>query len=1099
MSATGQPVNDNSMRNDFLSARAAAGRPDDGWMRALVEGAPAGGAQTVRPSATTPAAAPSTGDDGTANDAGQPFGARLSNVLKAAPARAAKTFTGDVKGSWDQLKSDFLDNFTVLTPQQRQAFEKGSVWDGIKAGFDRELSTGKMAVDAFKLAMSPLSAALDTGADYEGQAVHALIPGVKADDVRKGVNQALTLLGPEAGGEAGLAEGAGAEGVGAKPAAAAGAKPASPNPALSGEGLGEGAQTQKPARAFDLAGEEPGSDLKITPDVRAKAKAFLSGFGADNPVNIHLNMLADPATRGEAVNQVAKVIPKDGVKPIDVTMMGAYSLNLQPEEVMAAIRPQFPSDETMAAAAMVINSGGKAVWDLANKAAESGAPEDTEAAVRAYAQFNDFIGAFRGAKTDWGRAGRIQQEVQGAFDPYTKHIMEVAQNIGTSNMEEVIRKVASLDDPAKVPGWVSTLRWMGGREGMLYGWYNYLLSNPATVVKKLASDFSIGLWNVGTRLAAEKLGSGAVAQGESMHLLSGYVGSMSDALRAAGKAIKAGQSQFYGDYQSLFDGKVLSRNNLLGDAAPEAVSSPYRAALEYLKSAMPTAWIGAADDFAKVANYRAELHAQAWRQASSEIAMREEAAAKGAKQGNLPPMGVQERYRYLLDNVPSDMHDQAVAAALKNTLSDPLEGLAKSFQETVDQVNVGPVPLGRLIIPFTKIATNVMRMAYRNSPIGAVPFLRSQALRADLLAGGARRDIALAQMGMGTAAALIFGTMVMKGLITGRGPSSPGLQRERENAHIPPYSMQIGGKWYGYNRVEPVATTIGAIADTMELMHYASDEDGEQLATSLVLGTGNAMTSKTYLSGMSNFLEALNEPDRNGKRWTENLLDSFAVPQGVSGIENAGDPWVRAHYGLMDSIEARTPGFAEKLPPARDVWGDPLPRSQGAAPFASGSFLANMLSPVREAPGQDSANPIDKWIWTNRSAFPDSDQGRAGISAPGQIFSQGGTRLKLTPQQLDRLKALAGNEAKEPASGLGAKDALNALVSGSHPNQGLQATWNRASPERRALMVGSIWNEYRDRAKAQLLKEDGNLRDTLDAAQRTRNSKLTAPNFGAGP
>jgi hypothetical protein len=87
----------------------------------------------------------------------------------------------------------------------------------------------------------------------------------------------------------------------------------------------------------------------------------------------------------------------------------------------------------------------------------------------------------------------------------------------------------------------------------------------------------------------------------------------------------------------------------------------------------------------------------------------------------------------------------------------------------------------------------------------------------------------------------------------------------------------------------------------------------------------------------------------------------------------------------------------------------------------------------------DNAQPIDKWIWDNRGAFPDADNGRLGLSRPGQVqsFDVGpvSAQVKLTDRQLDRLRELTGNELKDPSTGLGARDALNALVEGDYPRR----------------------------------------------------------------
>lgn len=1133
------------LSNDFASTRARASAGDDAWMRQLAGEAPA--AQPERPAGPSPAApasparpapagspSPSSTSkpDPYADNPSQPFGLRFENWGMRL-ARGAQNAVMAPEGSRDktlgqaiseglagvpaEIGKEFVDNLHAFT---NDAFLPVNVQE-LKKRLGQ--GVGSPALDLVNAALSPLTGALTSAAgrpaEQQTGVRREIIGNVLSGAIPIGDLSKIPLLfksakvAEEGAGAAkaamGAAQGA-AESVSTPGDAGAGFK-TNPNKIQQERDL-EGAQRdgtekaqQAKPRAFDIAGEEPGSDLKITPELRQRAADFLAGK-RDNPIDVHLDQLGgDDVSRRDAVMQVAKVIPKDEVKPIDVSTMGAYSLNLSPDEVMTQIRPNFPSDEVFAAAAMVQNSAAKQFWQAARTAMETGTPEATEAATRAYALFNKYTGAFRDAKTDWGRAGRIQQEAMGLRDDYTKHIQDIIANVGPENVEEVIRKVNNLDDPAKVSPFVSSLRWMTSREGMLYGWYNWLLSNPAVIVKKITSDASIALGNLAVRGTAETLGrmglnSGQVQAGETMALFHGYVGSMGDAFRAAGKALKSGQSQFVGNYNSLMDGQLLDRAAKLANGAPEALpaNAPTAHALDYLRMAMPTSWIGAADDFAKMANYRAELHALVFREASARLAQRTEAAANGGGKGNLPEQSLAEMVHDLVNNVSPEMHGKAVDAALRNTLAEPLDGIFKGMQDQiVDRMNIplpkgGQIPVGRIIMPFTKISANVMRMMYRNSPLPlAFP---TASFKADMLAGGARRDLANAQVGLGTAATLAIAAAVMAGRMTGEGPGAPELARQRRDAGIPSYSIKMpDGKWYDMHKIAPLGDMYATIADTIELMRYAKDEDNAQLATSLALGVGHTMLSQPYLSGFADTLEAMNGNDRSGERWFQNMGASFAAPGIGVGLERATDPWMRSHRDLVSTIASRTPGWAENLPPLRNRWGDPLARAEG---FPEIGGISRMLSPVG-VKDPEQAEPIDRWIWTHRDAFPDGPDGKLGLNKPGAVMTLGGAHVQLNDQQLDRRIVLAGNEAKD-ANGLGAKDALNALVNGNHPDDLLQERFNRSTPERQAVMVAHLWTQYRNRADAQLLNEDQNLRDTLHANAEGRAARLRGPVLDGG-
>ena len=218
---------------------------------------------------------------------------------------------------------------------------------------------------------------------------------------------------------------------------------------------------------------------------------------------------------------------------------------------------------------------------------------------------------------------------------------------------------------------------------------------------------------------------------------------------------------------------------------------------------------------------------------------------------------------------------------------------------------------------------------------------------------------------------------------------------------------------------------------------------------------------------------------------------------------------MRAHYSLLDGIEARLPMVSQDLPPDRTLWGDPIPKQDGfiPAPGLSGTGVARAISPVTYGPPSESAEPIDKWIWENRAAFPHSDTGQLDLRKPGavQSFAMGpkvNVPLQLSPAQLDRFQEQAGNGLKMPGTGLGAKDFLNALVRGDNPDADAQRNWNQADPAMRALIVQKVVSGMRGAAKKQLLVEFPDLRDAVQMGAYARAAQLSGANSvreGAGP
>jgi hypothetical protein len=822
----------------------------------------------------------------------------------------------------------------------------------------------------------------------------------------------------------------------------------------------------------------------------AMKSADFSATGA-NPVKVNLNMINGPADLKDAIARVSAQIPAQAVRHNDAVLEAAHSLGMDAETFLAGPGRAL-GDSEVVGLRMVANDVARQALDHFKAAALPGADEEAKAtALASYAKFNDLIAYMEGAKAESGRSVQAWGiQVAGMRVPYADAVKRIAAVAGEPGSPEFLERMAALETPEQVAAAARATRSMTARDWMMYGWYNALLG-PRTVVKKGLSDAFMGLWNLTTRYAAERMGpEGGVQAGETAALLQGYKQSFGDALALARKAFIEGRSQFHGGSQFL---ESFDHGQALADSAPQvAEEAPTMAMRDFMrvaaspKSYLPTTWIGAIDDFATMLNYQAERHALAYRWA----------AGKGLEGDEL-----QSAIANVTSANPSWLHHQATAAALQNTFKEPLEGVAANLAAMVDGMNI-PVghgtnfelPVGRIIMPFVKIPTNIARWSYTNSPLPLL--MPSSRITEQLAAGGAAKDLALARIGLGTALSTSLAGLALSGTITGRGPSDPQLQRAWQAAHGGDmrHSVRVGDQYYTYNSVEPVGLMAGIVADTYDIMRFAKEEDSGQAALSLVFGAGEALMSKTYLEGVAELFKALEDPDKQSARWFDKLVASAAVPNTVAQFAQALDPWMRQHYHLLDAIEAKLPYLSQGLPPQRTLWGDAIPAKDGYAPFFTGTAAAKMLSPITVGPKAD-AEPIDKWIFDNRMAFPRGPDNKLGITKPGivQNFAAGphiDAQVELTPEQHDRLQVLAGNELKDPTTGMGAKDTLNALVEGRGAGS-MQRQWDTATNAERALVVQTVVNKFRAAAKQQLIGEFPDLQDAVSAGWQARSNALT--------
>ncbi len=90
-----------------------------------------------------------------------------------------------------------------------------------------------------------------------------------------------------------------------------------------------------------------------------------------------------------------------------------------------------------------------------------------------------------------------------------------------------------------------------------------------------------------------------------------------------------------------------------------------------------------------------------------------------------------------------------------------------------------------------------------------------------------------------------------------------------------------------------------------------------------------------YLRGVSDMIRAVDDPDRFGRRWVNNLAGT-AIPTGLAQIARLQDPTFRDARSIIDKLKSRIPGQRETLQPRLDPFGEPI--------VAQGSVGPDILS-----------------------------------------------------------------------------------------------------------------------------------------------------------
>jgi hypothetical protein len=252
-------------------------------------------------------------------------------------------------------------------------------------------------------------------------------------------------------------------------------------------------------------------------------------------------------------------------------------------------------------------------------------------------------------------------------------------------------------------------------------------------------------------------------------------------------------------------------------------------------------------------------------------------------------------------------------------------------------------------------------------------------------------------------------------------------------------------------------------ASVMDILAWAKDEDRDEILGAIALAGAKAVTSKTYMRGTAQLIDAISDPVRNAGSFTEQLAGSF-VPAFVGGAARILDPVRREIDGMADAIRARTPGLSADLPPKRDLWGRIVLAEGAWLPWFDPRF-AQAISPARVSTVKDS--PIDAELLRLRLK----------IDPVRENTAFDGVTLPLEPKELDRYAFLQGQGGENPRTGKNLYDSLNGLVAGEGP---LGQRYQALSDDGKGLMIRDFVQGHRALAREALLKEFPKLRDLRD-------------------
>jgi hypothetical protein len=745
-----------------------------------------------------------------------------------------------------------------------------------------------------------------------------------------------------------------------------------------------------------------------------------------------------------------------GVRTNEATKITADQLGVSTDDLLSFREGQNLNAEEAVAFRKLWGAAAEKTEELARVAADlNSGVVDQMKFRRSLAIFNAINQRMLGARAEAGRALQSWSIKVGNDGERARLISELIDANGGSEVSTALaRRIVAARDMGMTPAQISKIaeRGWGARtldavkESFVLG----LLWTPSTHMVNLTSNTIVPLQQMAERALARQIGrvlgdvpGEGVAPGEALAMGKGILKGIRAAfhISAQGKPLR----------EQVDVGLLNTRNKL--DIRRRAISSEAFGLhpddglgkfVDFVGSTirLPGAALRVEDDVYKTVGFAAELETQAVRQATKEGVDSGWDATKIAK-----------RAGELASNPPENIKLASVDAALYNTFQQNVGGFGRALMQLREAA-----PPAILALPFVRTPMNLLRYTFERSPMA--PLVRQW--RAEVKAGGARAEIALARMAVGTATFAAMLDYAYEGHLSGPASREPGIREARMRQGLQPDSVRFGDHTFKINRVDPFGLQLSVAAGIAELMKVYQVEAEDIPELSEIIGAAAVMSSdaildKTWFSGASDMISFMQYPERRGPKFIERKLQGL-VPffTGIKTVSQIAET-TRPDVAGWLYVESLVDGFAATLPRRRDLWGRPIQVD-----------VVNVFSPARIVEVKE--NPIDTEILR-------LDASIQRITRTGS-FQGVPINFRAFPKVYETYVELSGNGIDHPATGLGAFDFLQDFVSGNHAMSTIYDS-PIMTDDRKEAEIRSWIADYRQLAQREIMEDpDGRFQGT---------------------
>ena len=698
---------------------------------------------------------------------------------------------------------------------------------------------------------------------------------------------------------------------------------------------------------------------------------FLSGTDAPAVgIDINFNYIQGPEDIDRAIDAVSKVyaketdIAKRGVLKDEAVKDLAARLNILPEIINAGVGTTFNAEQMLAARELLVRSATK--LDEISKQVKALGPNKEDDAL--LLEFRNQLATHaaiqmkvKAAQTEVARALRsFRLPVDGSAgisDPAALTTL-LNENGGRLNLKHLAEAYDTLSMEEKA----RFVQMAGGawkNLGSIWKemYTSSIMYSPATIERNLYGNMIMNLTRGFDTTFAATAGrvidkpieivfgsksSDRVYASEAAIELSNFFLAVPKAFKAGFRAFVTDTPQYAGKDADKVPMPALSSRLFANPNTPTAQ------AVDFMGKAirLPFRAMLAGDEFGKATVAQMETRRQAARQAFLAI-----------------------------DNgVPVDQALDGMVVQITNPDVKILQRVDDAVKEAALQSDMGDIgntmlmvrnrlgPVGTVLAPFVKTVVNVEKELFKRTPFAPV----MKEVRDELAAGGARRQMALGKMAMGSS---FMGWMMyetLEGNISGAGPTDPKRREflRQSNPGWQPFSYKVGDKWVSYAGLEPLGGLVGMAATLAEVGSvYAKDDDSDwtDLMLYAALVPFKYVGELPFMSGLANLTSLIEELKRDptGERASAAANKFFGgiaqnFPAGMIPIPTPAGALIRQIETTIDPTQRQV--RVDPSLPADEKYFDFLYRTWAAKTYSAGS-------PTRNVWGKEVQQEVGPIYW----------------------------------------------------------------------------------------------------------------------------------------